>query len=64
MLIYSGGQTRLHSDMTEATSYARLAKASGFYGDAPEVDFERVTTEDYALDSLQNVLFSIARFKE
>jgi len=27
-------------------------------------EFDRVTTEDYAMDSFQNVLFSIARFKE
>jgi hypothetical protein len=27
-------------------------------------EFDRVTTEDYAMDSFQNLLFSIARFKE
>lgn len=27
-------------------------------------EFDRVTTEDYATDSFQNLLFSIARFKE
>jgi hypothetical protein len=31
---------------------------------APNEDFDRVTTEEYALDSYENVLFSIARFRE
>ena len=72
LLIYSGGQTRAHSDMSEATSYARLAKAGDIYAqfvkDDPDhrfgIEFERVTTEEYALDSFENILFSIARFKE
>lgn len=40
----------------------RLARATGLL---PSADmFARVTTEDAALDSFQNVLFSIARFRE
>ncbi|GAA6016156.1 hypothetical protein JCM8202_005432 [Rhodotorula sphaerocarpa] len=76
LLVFSGGQTRSHADATEGMSYARLAKVGNLYtqfmseeerrrrAKNPEDEFERVTTEDYALDSMENVLFSIARFKE
>ncbi|GAA5991713.1 hypothetical protein JCM10908_001103 [Rhodotorula pacifica] len=76
LLIFSGGQTRSHADATEGMSYARLAKVGNLYtqfmtdeerkrrAKNPEDEFERVTTEDFALDSMENVLFSIARFKE
>lgn len=64
--------TRAHTDATEAISYYRLAKAGNVFAQFMpehlkkngEADFDRVTTEDYALDSFENVLFSIARFKE
>lgn len=56
------GQTRLLSTTTEAQSYMALAtSADVFHSPAP---FLRATTEDYALDSFQNLLFSIARFHE
>ena len=56
------GQTRLSSTITEAQSYLNLAvSADVFHSPAP---FLRVTTEDHALDSFQNLLFSIARFHE
>ncbi|KAM0790823.1 hypothetical protein ACM66B_004668 [Microbotryomycetes sp. NB124-2] len=70
LLIFSGGMTRAHTDLTEAVSYFRLAKAGNVFArfkpedEQTNDDFERVTTEDYALDSYENVLFSIARFKE
>ena len=49
--------------MTEAQSYLRLALSSSSI--TPEEDvYARLTTEDFALDSFQNLLFSIARFKE
>ncbi|TKA52109.1 hypothetical protein B0A53_04769 [Rhodotorula sp. CCFEE 5036] len=76
LLIFSGGQTRTHADATEGMSYARLAKLGNLYtqfmsdeerrrrAKNPDDEFERVTTEDFALDSMENVLFSIARFKE
>lgn len=76
LLVYSGGQTRLNSRSisTEAMSYARLARAGNFYSqfgsrksretEDGEQEFERVTTEDFAMDSYENILFSIARFKE
>ncbi|KAK4050823.1 hypothetical protein OIV83_003245 [Microbotryomycetes sp. JL201] len=70
LLVFSGGMTRAHTDLTEAISYFRLAKAGNVFSrfkpedDQVNDDFDRVTTEDYALDSFENVLFSIARFKE
>jgi len=49
--------------VTEAQSYLRLALSSSSI--TPEEDvYARLTTEDFALDSFQNLLFSIARFKE
>ncbi|SCV71690.1 BQ2448_3278 [Microbotryum intermedium] len=69
LLIYSGGVTRHGATISEATSYARLAEAGNVYekymkSSEENMPFDRVTTEDYALDSFQNLLFSIARFKE
>lgn len=54
------GQTRPSSITTEADSYLRLALGTGLL--TPQ--FLRVTTENHALDSYQNLLFSIARFRE
>ncbi|KII92000.1 hypothetical protein PLICRDRAFT_36770 [Plicaturopsis crispa FD-325 SS-3] len=63
LLVFSGGQTRTQSTTTEAESYLRLALAAGLLpsSDGP---FLRATTEEHALDSYQNLLFSIARFHE
>ena len=60
------GQTRPGSPHTEAQSYLRLAIATKLLPSAPSSAhfFPRVTTEDYALDSYQNLIFSIARFHE
>ncbi|KAF7984264.1 hypothetical protein HWV62_16108 [Athelia sp. TMB] len=63
LLIFSGGQTRAGSTTTEAESYLRLATSSGLLPPSPSTHF-RATTEDHALDSYQNLLFSIARFHE
>ncbi|KIK68925.1 hypothetical protein GYMLUDRAFT_236808 [Collybiopsis luxurians FD-317 M1] len=60
LLVFSGGQTHRATTTTEAESYLRLALQS----DLLPHDFARVTTENYALDSFQNLLFSIARFHE
>lgn len=66
LLVFSGGQTKKASTTTEAESYLRLALSSNMFGasEAPQTDYTRVTTENYALDSFQNLLFSIARFHE
>ncbi|GAA5940704.1 uncharacterized protein JCM15063_006333 [Sporobolomyces koalae] len=76
LLVYSGGQTRPDSTLTEALSYLRLSKFGNIFQqfmtpherELVQVrhggEFDRVTTEDHAMDSFQNLLFSIARFKE
>ncbi|EPQ57642.1 hypothetical protein GLOTRDRAFT_115482 [Gloeophyllum trabeum ATCC 11539] len=60
LLVFSGGQTRTASVFTEADSYLRLAMEQGLL----PLGFLRATTENYALDSYQNLLYSIARFHE
>ncbi|TFK53893.1 hypothetical protein OE88DRAFT_1675182 [Heliocybe sulcata] len=60
LLVFSGGQTRPASTFTEADSYLRLAIESSLLPQG----FLRATTENYALDSYQNLLYSIARFHE
>lgn len=56
------GHTSPFSATSEGESYLRFARATGLL---PSADmFTRVTIEDAALDSFQNVLFSIARFHE
>ncbi|KAH9963816.1 hypothetical protein BC827DRAFT_1191203 [Russula dissimulans] len=62
LLVFSGGHTSPYSATSEGESYLRFARATGLL---PPTDmFARVTTEDAALDSFQNLLFSIARFRE
>ncbi|KAF8499596.1 hypothetical protein F5888DRAFT_1683725 [Russula emetica] len=62
LLVFSGGHTSPFSATSEGESYLRFARATGLL---PSEDmFTRVTIEDAALDSFQNVLFSIARFRE
>ena len=60
--MFNRGQTKPQSSTTEAESYLRLAQAARLLPD--QLLFERSTTENYALDSFQNLLFSIARFHE
>ncbi|KIK98578.1 hypothetical protein PAXRUDRAFT_133925 [Paxillus rubicundulus Ve08.2h10] len=68
LLVFSGGQTRLQSTATEAESYMRLALTLDIFhastSAGARVPFHRATTETSALDSYQNLLFSIARFHE
>ncbi|KAI0737622.1 hypothetical protein C8Q80DRAFT_1114973 [Daedaleopsis nitida] len=64
LLVFSGGQTRQTSTTTEAESYMRLARISALLPPTPSSGTLRATTEDHALDSFQNLLFSLARFHE
>jgi len=68
LLVFSGGQTRSQSTTTEAESYFRLALSSNLFQVSPfhiePTPFPRATTENFALDSFQNLVFSIARFQE
>ncbi|KAF7298132.1 hypothetical protein HMN09_01034600 [Mycena chlorophos] len=61
LVVFSGGQTQRSATTTEGESYLRLALAAGVF---PSTGFSRATSEDFALDSFQNLLFSIARFNE
>jgi len=63
LLLFSGGQTRPGmGPLTEAQSYWSLAEQRQWFG------FEnarpRSFTEEFAMDSFQNLLFSICRFRE
>lgn len=51
---------------TEGESYLRLAISASLLptAPAPSTPFVRATTEDFALDSYENLLFSLARFHE
>src|SRR6267142_1650087 len=56
------GYTSPLTATSEGESYLRLARTTGLL--PPADQFMRVTTEDATLDSFQNILFSIARFRE
>ena len=63
LLVFSGGQTRLEAcPRSEARSYYLLADQFGWW-QKTDVQ-ERATTEEFARDSFENLLFSIARFRE
>lgn len=62
LLIFSGGQTRFPSILSEAQGYHDVATVFNFWG---QHDVRgRVTTEEFSRDSFDNVLFGIARFHE
>ncbi|RPA70952.1 hypothetical protein BJ508DRAFT_319991 [Ascobolus immersus RN42] len=62
LLVFSGGETEESvGPRSEGGSYFELADALGLI---TEELLPRVTTEWHALDSYQNLLFSIARFHE
>jgi hypothetical protein len=63
LLVYSGGQTRREAGpRSEAQSYWNLAEHFQWWSQ-PEVA-GRATTEEFARDSFENLLFAICRFKE
>lgn len=71
ILIFSGGITRAsHPFQSEAQSYLQLAAKSGLLDSPKAAQSAKIPsevhafTEDYALDSFQNLLFAIARFHE
>ena len=65
LLVFSGGKTRLDAgSVGEAASYWLASRAARWFGfDVDDVE-RRAFTEDHARDSLENVLFSVARFRE
>lgn len=64
LLVFSGGETRKDvGPMSEAASYYYFA-AEKHWLSADLLDGNRVFLEEYALDSYENVLYSICRFRE
>lgn len=62
LLVFSGGETRANAGPeTEASSYYRVADAMRLWKGNVRA---RTTTEEFATDSFQNLLFSICRFYE
>ena len=62
ILLFSGGQTKKQAGpVSEAQSYYALADKLGLIGDDLR---DRVSTEEFARDSFENVLFGLARFHE
>ena len=62
VLVFSGGQTRRDAGpRSEGQSYWHVAEHFDWWGTGAGA---RATTEEYARDSLENVLFAACRFKE
>lgn len=62
LLIFSGGETRKEvGPISEAASYYYVAQANNWLSD---VLAPRVFLEEFARDSLENLMFSICRFRE
>lgn len=62
-LIFTGGQTRAEAgERSEAEGYLGVARHFGWWG-WPEME-ARTFTEEFARDSFENLLFSLARFRE
>ncbi|KAJ2709355.1 hypothetical protein H4R19_004294 [Coemansia spiralis] len=62
LLVFSGGKTRIEAGAhSEAQGYWAAADNMGWLTNDV---FRRVVTEEFARDSYENVLFSIARFHE
>jgi hypothetical protein len=63
LIVFSGGQSRRAAGpRSEALGYWLLADHFGWWG-ASGVE-PRATTEEYATDSFQNLLFSLCRYRE
>jgi hypothetical protein len=62
ILVFSGGQSRERAGpRTEAQSYWMVAEQLNWWGNSVR---NRTTTEEYARDSFENLLFSVCRFYE
>lgn len=62
LLVFSGGQTREDAGRrSEAESYWEISDAAGWWGFSGVE--QRAVKEEYARDSLENLLFGIALFK-
>lgn len=64
LLVFSGGQTRSNAGpRSEGLSYWLVGEHFQWWGQAKSVR-KRAFVEEYARDSFENLLFSIARFRE
>ncbi|RKP35974.1 hypothetical protein BJ085DRAFT_6160, partial [Dimargaris cristalligena] len=62
LLVFSGGQTKFRAGMrSEAQSYWEIAQGQNW---VPPNDMWRATTEEFARDSFENIMFSLCRFYE
>lgn len=65
LLLFSGGQTReAAGPRSEGLTYWMAAEASGWYGHAADGIQNRTLAEEYARDSMENLLFSVCRFNQ
>lgn len=65
LLMFSGGQTRMGvGPRSEGFTYWMAAEAANWYGYQTSNVRNRSLAEEYARDSLENLLFSICRFKQ
>lgn len=65
LLLFSGGQTREGAGpRSEALTYWMVAQADEWYGHAEEGVQNRTLAEEYARDSMENLLFSVCRFNQ
>lgn len=63
LLVFSGGQTRRGAGpRSEGLSYWLIANHFGWWGNSNAR--HRTTTEEFARDSFENLLFGICRFRE
>ncbi|PYH48618.1 DUF218 domain protein [Aspergillus saccharolyticus JOP 1030-1] len=63
LLVFSGGPTKQpRTSLSEGESYLNLALANNLYT-TPFLSTSRITTELYATDSYQNLLFSLLKFR-
>jgi len=64
LLLFSGGQTKLRAGpISEGQSYSFIGEVLASMSKQEEL-VGRISTEEFATDSYENLLFSIARFKE
>lgn len=65
LLLFSGGQTREGAGpRSEGLTYWMAAEAAGWYGHAVDGVQNRTLAEEYARDSMENLLFSVCRFNQ
>lgn len=64
LLLFSGGETRPDAGpRSEGQSYWTVAESKGWFGNRASVRW-RALTEEFARVSLENLLFSVCRFRE